>query len=262
MKAPIALLFLVAWAAAAEAGYNRPALQDAFDPNALRIDEGWHLGQTVPDVSVQTESGQSRLYDLIDGRPTILILAYYTCHGPCPTTIRNLLEAVRPLEGGNYRVLVLSFDKNDTLENMRRVVRTVGPVPSSWTFGLLSPEDSQRLTQAVGFTFFFSERDRAFIHPTVLTFLSPNREVTRYLYGTSPREQDIRLALAESRDRIGRLNELVDMAALVCYRYDPSRSRYVIHPALIFGGIGLGVLGVTGIVSFMYGRSPKGGRKQ
>ena len=52
------------------------------------------------------------------------------------------------------------------------------------------------------------------------------------------------------------------MATLACYRYDPARSRYVIHPALIFGGIGLGVLGVTGIVSFMYGRSPKGGRKQ
>ncbi|OGW59910.1 MAG: hypothetical protein A2V83_06510 [Nitrospirae bacterium RBG_16_64_22] len=253
---------LLAWAASAEAGYNRPALRDAFDPDALRIEEGIYLGQAVPDVAVRTESGTARLHGLIGDRPTILVLAYYTCHGPCPTTVRNLLESVRPLEGEDFRVLVLSFDKKDTPETMARLKESVGPVPASWTFGLLSPEDSQRLTQAIGFTFFFSERDQAFVHPTVLTFLSPAGEVMRYLYGTDPRPQDIRLALVEARNRVRRLNELVDMATLACYRYDSARSRYVIHPTLIFGGLGLGVLAVTGIAAFMYGRSPKGGRKQ
>lgn len=261
MRALIALL-LLSWAAPAEAGYNRPALRDAFDPDTLRIEEGRYLSQAVPDVAVRTGSGTARLHELIGGLPTILILAYFTCHGPCPTAVRNLLEAVRPLQGEDFRVLVLSFDKNDTPETMARVKEAIGPVPASWTFGTLPPDEIPRLTQAVGFTFFFSERDQAFVHPTVLTFLSPAGEVMRYLYGTDPRLQDIRLALIEARNRVRRLNELVDMATLACYRYDPARSRYVIHPALIFGGIGLGVLGVTGIVSFMYGRSPKGGRKK
>ena len=63
----------------------------------------------------------------------------------------------------------------------------------------------------------------------------------RYLYGSEPRAEDIELALIESRNRVQRLNEWVDMLKLTCYRYDPARSRYVLHPTLIFGGIGLGL---------------------
>ena len=63
----------------------------------------------------------------------------------------------------------------------------------------------------------------------------------RYLYGTDPRLQDIPPGLIEARNRVGRLNELVDMATLGATATTRARSRYVIHPALIFGGIGLGV---------------------
>ena len=57
-----------------------------------------------------------------------------------------------------------------------------------------------------------------------------------------------------------RLNDWVDMVKLTCYRYDPARSRYVLHPALIFGGIGLGVLGMTGLFAFSCKRDSKGGQ--
>jgi protein SCO1/2 len=256
----LAIAAALAVAAPAAASYNRPALQDAFDPALLRIDEGRYLGQPVPDVKVMTESGPARLHALIADRPTILLLAYYTCHGPCPTTIRNMARVLRSLKGPEHRVVVLSFDTNDSLENLRHVKSTLGQVPDSWTFGLLPPEESARLTQSVGFTFFFSERDRTFVHPTVLVFLSPKGEVMRYLYGTEPRAQDIELALIETRNRVQRLNDLVDMVRLTCYRYDPARSRYILHPTLIFGGIGLGVLGMTGLVAFSYKRDSKGGQ--
>jgi len=91
-------------------------------------------------------------------------------------------------------------------------------------------------------------------------FLSPKAEVMRYLYGTEPRAQDIELALIETRNRVQRLNDWVDMVKLTCYRYDPARSRYVLHPALLFGGIGLGVLGMTGLLAFSYKRDSKGGQ--
>ena len=47
---PWPLVAALATAAPALAGYNRPALQDAFDPALLRVEEGRYLGQAVPDV--------------------------------------------------------------------------------------------------------------------------------------------------------------------------------------------------------------------
>jgi len=256
----LVLAAALAASAPAAAQYNRPALQDAFDPALLRIDEGRYLGQPVPDVQVMTESGPVRLHSLIAERPTILLLAYYTCDGACLTTIQNLARVLRAVDGPDYRVVVASFDANDSLENLRHVKSTLDRVPDSWTFGLLPREESARLTQSVGFTFFFSERDRAFIHPGVLVFLSPKAEVMRYLYGAEPRVQDIELALIETRERVERLNDWVDAVRLICYRYDSARSRYVLHPTLIFGGIGLGVLGMTGLLAFLYKRDSRGGQ--
>lgn len=231
---------------------------DSFDPALLRIEEARHLGSTLPDVRVRTENGSASLHELGAGEPAILLLAYYTCHGPCPTTIRNLSRSLRAVEAAGHRVIVLSFDANDTLDSLQHVKSDLGNVPANWIFGLLSPDDAQRLTQAVGFRFFFSEKDQAYIHPSVLVFLSPQGEVMRYLYGVEPRPGDVELALLEAGKRVQHLNDLVNMARLVCSRFDPARSRYAVHPALIFGGAGLGLLALTGLIAFTYKRDIKG----
>jgi hypothetical protein len=80
----------------------------------------------------------------------------------------------------------------------------------------------------------------------------------RYLHGTEPREQDIKLALIESRNRVPRMNELFDTVKLTCFQFDASRSRYVLHPTLIFGGAGIGVLGIAGLVTLAFKRDSKG----
>jgi len=243
-------------AAPTMANYNRPPRQDTFDSALLRIEEGRYLGQKVPDVGVLTEAGPARLHDLIAERPTILILAYYTCYGTCLTTIQNMARTLRAVTSPEYRVVVLSFDANDTLASLSHVKSTLGHIPDSWTFGLLARENAERLTGSVGFKFFFSERDQTFVHPSVLVFLSPKSEVMRYLYGSEPRAEDIELALIESRNRVQRFNEWVDMLKLTCYWYDPAKSRYVLHPTLIFGGFGFGVLVITGLVALAYKRDP------
>ena len=57
----LALAAALAAVAPAAAHYNRPALQDSFDPALLRIDESRYVGQPVPDVEVMTESGSARV---------------------------------------------------------------------------------------------------------------------------------------------------------------------------------------------------------
>lgn len=253
------LLAAVLLLAAPALGNSRLVLEDEFDPSMLRVSEELYLGQPIPDVEVLTEDGSTRLATILDEQPTILMLAYYTCGHACPVTMQNLAR-VMPTEGmPEHRVLVLSFDAKDNLETLRHARSALGHEAQDWTFGLLSDEDSTRLTSSVGFKFFFSERDQVFVHPSVLVFLSPEGEVMRYLYSADLSARDVELALIESRNRAPRLNELVDIVRLTCFQFDANRSRYVLHPAVIFGGVGIGVLAVTGLATLAYRPTPKGG---
>lgn len=233
--------------------------QDEFDPGLLRVQEELYLGRNVPDVAVVTDAGTENLSTLIAGQPTILVLAYFTCGNACPLTIQNLARVLPANTATEYRVLVLSFDVKDNMETLRHAKSMVGAERPEWTFGLLSAESGEELTGSVGFKFFFSERDQLFVHPAVMVFLSPEGEVMRYLYGTSATARDIELALIESRNRMPRLNEVVDLVRLTCFQFDGNRSRYTLHPAIIFGGVGIAVLAMTGLVALTYKPTAKGG---
>ncbi len=246
---------------AAPAFANRALEVDGdFDTGLLQVDEARFLGQKVPDVTVVTESGTTRLSELIAGQPTILLLAYYSCGHTCPVTIWNLAQMDIDTSATDYRVVVLSFDANDTVATMRGAISTLEQLPANWSFGLLPEEESARLTESVGFNFFFSERDQVFVHPAALIFLSPEGEVMRYLYGADPRDQDVELALIESRNRAPHLNEIIEMVKLTCFQFDASRSRYVLHPTILFGGAGFGVLGLVGFVTLASRKDSKGGQ--
>ncbi len=241
-------------------GMNATHGDDQFDTSLLRVDEARHLRTSVPNVTVLTADGPRELYDLIDEKPTIVQLAYFTCAHTCPITLHNLAHLDVDASSSDYQMIILSFDVNDTVETMHAVQSTLDQVPENWVFGLLPAEDITRLTESVGFNFFFSERDQTFVHPAVLVFLSPQGEVMRYLYGIDPRREDVELALIESRNRSPVLNEIVDMVRLTCFQYDASKSRYVLHPTVIFGGAGFGLLGLVGLVALAYKKDPEGGR--
>jgi len=221
-----------------------------FDADLLRIDEASYLGRELDNVTVLTETGEFLLSDLIANQPAILQLAYYGCGHACPVMLRNLSQLQLESSTEDYRVLVLSFDAKDTLESLRDAKRALGDIPGNWTFGLLADDEIQRLTDSTGFRFFFSESDQVFVHPSVLIFLSPDGEIMRYLFGSDFRARDIDLALVESRDRVSRLGEIVDMLKLSCFQFDAARSRYVLHPTVIFGIAGIGMLGLVGLAAF------------
>ncbi len=233
---------------------------DRLDASILRIDEAARLGALVPDVEIITEEGPQSLHALIAQRPTILVLSYYSCGHTCPVTIRNLAAIEAEALGVAHQVLVVSFDSADTVATMRGVRESMGAAKANWTFGLLSEDNSRRLTEAVGFKYFFSERDQLYVHPAVLTFLSPEGQIMRYLYGAEPRTDDVSLALLETKRGTATLNEFVDMLKLTCFQFDGRRSRYVLHPTVIFGGAGLGVLGLVGLATLASRKHSRGGQ--
>ena len=228
-----------------------------FDTHLLEVNEVDFIGKTVPDVNVVTQAGSTILSTLVDNKPSLLLLSYYTCGHVCPTTIANLHQIAAhqqiDLPDDEFNVIVLSFDEKDNLMTMAHVQSSLDTIPANWTFGLLKNGESERLTQAVGFNFFFSEKDQMFIHPAALIFLSPEGEVMRYLFTTEPDGGDVALALIESRNRAPRINEIIDMVKLTCFQFDRSRSRYSLHPTILFGATGLGLLGLVALIVLMTG---------
>jgi len=244
----LALLILLVCA------FGMPGMREVpsyFDASVMRIDEGQYLGRYVENVVFMDKEGKRHhLLEFVKGKPTALILAYYTCDAACPLLVRGALDATRAINR-DFRVLVLSFDKEDTQNSLRAFKLKLGNVPKNWTFGIMKEEDIKKLTSSIGYRFFYSHRDKVFIHPNVITFLSPKGEIVRYLYGISPKERDIRLAIAEAEGSKITKNSFVDLAFLVCYRYDPSTGKYGLNPTVYFGLAGLGLVSLTLAYAFL-----------
>ncbi len=205
-----------------------------FDASFLKIDETKYLGGDVAlDTLFTTEDGKThRLGDFVREKPTAIILAYYTCDSACPLIVKGALQATKNLNR-DYNLLVLSFDKYDDLESLKKFKAQLGnEFPKSWAFGIMDEENIRKLTSSVGYKFFYSRQDRVFVHPNVIIFISPSGKITRYLYGVSPTQRDMYIALAEAEGMRITRNAIVDLAFLACYRYDPKAGKYVTNPVL------------------------------
>jgi len=257
----VAFLLSVGMALANAVGAMNAIREDFFDPSTLTIDEGKYLGNFVANTEVILEDGRRvKLYDLLSGKPTVLLFSYYTCEGSCPIRIDNLNRLIKgseSLRNRDFNVLVLSFDRRDTLESLRRFKESHGPFTTHWSFGLIPEKDVETLTKSVGFKFFYSERDRTFVHTNVYVFLAPDGRITRYLFGVSPNERDVRISLAQAEGGKISPNSFVDLALMVCYTYDPSRSTFVVNPTILFGGIGFAALGSVILLAFVSNKLAK-----
>jgi protein SCO1/2 len=244
--------------------------KSSFDPSILKIDEDAFLGQTVPDVEMIDETARRFRLSELGERPTIISLVYYSCRHTCPVLNEGLAEALRATGlkiGSDFNVVTISFDHNDTPDDAKRFrenVRKRARVPDwyeRWIFAVASESEIKRLTDAVGYRFFYSRKDRIFVHPNVYIFLSPERKITRYIYGLYPASYDIRLASIEAADgRIGK-SRLINTALLACYKYDPSAGSYTLNMPFVFGMFALSTGIFTGIVVFFYSRKMRRQRR-
>ncbi len=255
MAVVLSLLLSVGFALAEAVGATNVLRKDFFDPSLLKIDTKRYLGAYVANTDVILEDGKRvKLYDLLSNKPTILLLSYYMCEGSCPIRIDNLNKLIKSsgsLKNRDFNVLVLSFDKRDNLNTLREFKKLHGPFTAQWIFGLIPEDQIETLTGSVGFKFFYSERDKTFVHTNVYVFLAPDGRITRYLFGINPKERDVRISLAEAQGGKITPSSVVDLTLLACYTYDPSRSTFVVNPTIIFGGVGFAVLGTVILIALV-----------
>ncbi|MBD3335812.1 MAG: SCO family protein [Candidatus Eisenbacteria bacterium] len=215
------------------------ALAQDGELTEVGIDE--HLGQHVPlDLTFQDEDGRTvRLGDLLD-KPTILTLVYYRCPGICTPLLSGVVDVLEKVDlepGKDYQVLTISFDPTEgpdlaERKKMNFMKAFHEPFPEdAWRFMTGDSAAVAAITDAIGFR--YKPQGKDFLHPGVLTVLSDQGKIARYLYGITFLPFDVKMALMEAAE--GRTGPTVRRVLLYCFSYDPEGKTYVFNILKVVG---------------------------
>ncbi|HXW93152.1 MAG TPA: SCO family protein [Terriglobales bacterium] len=194
-----------------------------------------HLNQQIPpSLSFQDEAGRPvKLADYFGRKPLILNLVYYRCPMLCGEVLSGLVSALRILKfdvGGEFDVLTVSFDPNDTpamaaakkAELLKRYGRP--GAAEGWHFLTGTQAAIDGLTQSAGFEYEYDPRIQQFAHATAILILTPQGRIAQYYYGIEFPPRDLRLGLVQASEN--KIGSVADQVLLYCYHYDPDQGKY------------------------------------
>jgi protein SCO1/2 len=208
------------------------------DPALRGIDVIEHLGDTIPlDLVLTNDAGEEVLLGqyFSEGKPVLLIMAYYTCPMLCNLVMNGVTEGVRDISlspGEDYNILTVSIDPTETLElaaaKKKNYVNSFDRegAGEGWTFFIASEDQSRKLADAVGFKYYYDEDLQQYAHAAVVTVLSGKGVISRYLYGIEFKSRDVKLAMLEASE--GKIGTTMDRILLFCYHYDPDSGGYTL----------------------------------
>ena len=219
------------------------------------------LGARVPyQIELIDHDGkQASLAELVAGKPTVLCLVYFRCPMLCELTadgmVRGLSELKRSV-GDDFNVLMVSFDPSDTAQRaaaareiaLKRYSRP--GAEAGWFVMTGKDEAIERLTDAVGFRYYWDKQSRQFAHPAGLVVLTRDGVISSYLDGVRFQPKELAAAIEGATE--GEVSQQAPSSFLRCYLYDPTTGRfgYAVLWALRIGGIltvcGM-VVGVTAL---------------
>ncbi|HCH61576.1 MAG: hypothetical protein CL927_12565 [Deltaproteobacteria bacterium] len=258
-RASVAMSLMFAAPALAEglAPGGRPASDMPEEMAAVAVDE--HLDAQV-DLSLRFNShtGESvTLESLLTGDiPTLLTLNYYTCETLCSLQLNAVLEGLKALDwvaGEQFRIVTVSIDPNEDPELARTkrasYLEALDKGDVEWHFLTGDQAAITSLAETVGFRYSYDEATGQFAHPAVVSFLSPEGRVARYIYGVVYGARDLKFALIESA--AGRVGSPAEKLILSCFRYDESLGKYtpfafgVMRLGGVFTMFAMGLLGIV-----------------
>jgi protein SCO1/2 len=240
--------------------YFRPPASD-IDPSVMAIDEISVLGNKI-DAGTEfvDDKGNTVRWDAMLGKPFILVLSYYTCDGSCSVinaTLAGLLKDVKAVKAGeDFRILTVSFDKNDNLKTaaaFRDKLSLPENIAKAWTIATFKNENDLKVqTGKIGFKFFWSPQDNAFLHPGAYLFFSPEGKLSRVLYQQDLSSRDVELAILDANLEHIRPTNIGNLVLSLCYSYNFKAGKYQLNiPFYVgVGALSFGLLTMFGSVLF------------
>ncbi len=232
---------------------------------AQEVDIDEHLGAALPSsLAFTDETGRAvRFGDYFtDGKPVVLVLAYFRCPMLCDLVLRGVADSLRQQHlvlGRDYRALTVSIDPKDDAAGaslkQHSLLQALGDLDAagSWPFLTGTQASIAPLAARLGFEYAYDPKTDQYAHPACVFILTPDGRISRYLYGVSSRPLDVRLALDEAAQ--GRIGGIVDRVLLTCYRYDPATRRYGVYVSgVLRGGAALTLLVVAGTLGLLWRR--------
>ncbi|MBK7396963.1 MAG: SCO family protein [Myxococcales bacterium] len=197
-----------------------------------------HAGADLPrDITIRTQEGRDvKLGSYLgDGKPLIVVLAYYECPMLCTVVLNGLQQGLSGLAwtaGKEFRVLTVSFDPRDTTNfadrKRRAYLQAYGRevAGNGWDFATAAPREIERLTKMLGFKYRWDESTSQYAHSTGAFLFTPEGKLSVTMHGVAFPARDLRLALNQAAD--GKLGTTWDRVMLLCYHYDPNARSYVL----------------------------------
>ena len=204
--------------------------QSVISPE-VGVDE--HLDSIIPrNLTFMNEQNKPVTLGQILNKPTILTLVYFDCPGLCSPLLDGVSEIVEKMGmelGRDYQIVTVSFNYKDTPEKAIRKKNTFLKKHSKdhskdWYYLTGDSANIYALVKAVGFK--FKQQGVDYIHPGVITIVSPKGKITRYLYGVRFLPFDVKMAIIEAGKEQSRptINRLLQF----CFSYDPEGRRYTL----------------------------------
>lgn len=215
------------------------------------------LGDRIPgDITFFNENGEEvTISDFLSaGKPLIITPIYFECPMLCNLILNGVTYGLRDLNwqiGDQFEVLTFSIDPDETPElasqNKESYLRLLGKPEAAdgWHFLTATQENVDRMADAIGFNFKWSDEAQEFLHGSAIMFVSPDGTITRYLYGIDYTELALRNALFDAAN--GRIGSTLERVMLFCYTFDPNSRSYVPNAMNIMKVGGLLTMSFLGI---------------
>ena len=223
-------------------------------PELQGIDVVEHLGESIPlNLEFTNDKGELITLDKYfnKGKPVIMVMAYYECPMLCTFVLNGLTDVASQLSfvpGNEYQILTISIDPKETARLARVKKETHIEAlnkPGSengWDFLVGAEESSKKLSDALGFKYYYDEERDEYAHPAVVFVLTEEGVISRYLFGINYPEKDLRFALMEAS--AGNIGDAFDKFLLFCFHYDPDEKGYV-----LFAG---NVMKIGGVITVLF----------
>jgi protein SCO1/2 len=232
-----ALSFGTAGYVAAAPSNEAPAGNNAVLAPAMHaVDVDEHPGLDVDkDLAFVDHTGKPvKLGDFLDGkRPVLVTMNYYRCPVLCNVQLNELTEALGQLDwtagDEHFRIVTVSIDPREDAElaGKKRAAHLAALGRGDaveWHFLTGDALNVRLLAAQLGIQYAYDPEQDQYAHPAVITFLSPEGKIARYVYGLTVQPNDLKFGLIEASE--GRVGSTIDRIILSCFHYDATLGRY------------------------------------